>query len=107
MEYVIWAKGPALGPVRSFSANRRSEKKKKKKKNRARRKHPPKLVEAAYWCPSVPPAVYGLRPSFFKGYKREEGHNAPGLVFPFIKKERKKEKKSVLNLIHLFKSNYH
>ena len=27
MEYVIWAKGPALGPVRSFSANIRREKK--------------------------------------------------------------------------------
>ena len=26
MEYVIWAKGPALGPVRSFNADRRREK---------------------------------------------------------------------------------
>ena len=26
MEYVIWAKGPALGPVRSFSADREREK---------------------------------------------------------------------------------
>ena len=30
MEYVIWAKGPALGPVRPFSADRRKEERKKK-----------------------------------------------------------------------------
>ena len=35
--YVIWAKGPALGRVRSFSADRRRE---KRSKIRARRKHP-------------------------------------------------------------------
>ena len=29
MEYAIWAKGPALGPVRSFSADRRRREKKK------------------------------------------------------------------------------
>ena len=46
MEYVIWAKGPALGPVRSFSADRRE----KKKYDRVRRKHPTKLVEAAACC---------------------------------------------------------
>ena len=40
--YVIWAKCPALGPLRSFSANRRRE----KRKNRTI-KHPVKLVEAA------------------------------------------------------------
>ena len=27
MEYVVWAKGPALGPVRSFSADRRRREK--------------------------------------------------------------------------------
>ena len=43
MEYVVQAKGPALGPVRSFSADRRREKKNK----RARRRHPTKLVKAA------------------------------------------------------------
>ena len=30
MEYVIWAKGPALEPVRSFSANRRRREKRNK-----------------------------------------------------------------------------
>ena len=43
MEYVSWTKGPALGPVRSFSANRRREK-------RMRRKHPTKLIEEAACC---------------------------------------------------------
>ena len=28
IEYVVWAKGPALGPVRSFSADRRRREKK-------------------------------------------------------------------------------
>ena len=45
MEYVIWAKGPTLGPVRSFIAERR-----KKRNKRVRRKHPTKLVEAAACC---------------------------------------------------------
>ena len=31
MEYVVWAKGPALGPVRSFSADRRRREKRNKR----------------------------------------------------------------------------
>ena len=39
MEYVIWAKGPALGPVRSFSADRRRrEKRNKRDKKKASNK---------------------------------------------------------------------
>ena len=47
MEYVIRAKGPALGPVRSFSVDRR---RREKRNDRARRKHPAKLVKAAACC---------------------------------------------------------
>ena len=32
MEYDFWAKGPALGPVRSFSPDRRREKRNESKK---------------------------------------------------------------------------
>ena len=42
MECVNRAKGPTLGPVRSFSVDRRRE----KEEYRARRKHPTKLVKA-------------------------------------------------------------
>ena len=42
MEYVIRPKGPALGPVKSFSTDRSRE-----KNDTARRKHPTKLVKAA------------------------------------------------------------
>ena len=45
MDYAIWAKGPTLGTVRSFSTDRRKEKRK-----RARREHPTKLAEAAVCC---------------------------------------------------------
>ena len=38
MKYVIQVKGPALGPVRSFSADRR---RKEKRKDRMRRKYTP------------------------------------------------------------------
>ena len=51
IEYVVWAKCPALGPVRSFSADRRRGEKRSK---RARRKHPTKFVKAAACCPLSP-----------------------------------------------------
>ena len=45
LEYAVRAKGPALGPIRSFSADRRE-----KKEDRVRKKYPTKLVKAAiYW----------------------------------------------------------
>ena len=47
MEYGIRAKGPALGPVRPFSADRS---RREKGNDRARRKHPTKLVKAAACC---------------------------------------------------------
>ena len=46
MKYVIRARGPALGPVRSFSGTKGGE----KNEIRARRKHPTKLVKAAAFC---------------------------------------------------------
>ena len=51
MEYVVRVKGPALGPLRPFSADRRREKRIK----RVRRKHPTKLVKAAACCLLSPP----------------------------------------------------
>ena len=42
------ANGPALGPVRSFSADRR--RRENGNKDTARRKHPTKLVKAAACC---------------------------------------------------------
>ena len=47
MEYGIRAKGPALGPIRSFSADRR---RREKGNDTARKKHPTKLVRAAACC---------------------------------------------------------
>ena len=44
---VFLAKGPALGPVRSFSVDRR---RREKGNNKARKKHPTKLVKAAACC---------------------------------------------------------
>ena len=53
MEYVIQAKGPALGPIRSFDADRR--RREKRNKIELRRKHPTKFVKAEACCLLKPP----------------------------------------------------
>ena len=52
MEYVVWAKHPALGPVRSFSSR---QKKERKKKNKSKKKASNKIREDSSLLPLKPP----------------------------------------------------
>ena len=68
MEYVIWANGPSLGPVRSVSADRRRE---KRNKMRVSRKYPTKLVDATACCllsPLMTSTDWILREWEYHGY---------------------------------------
>ena len=76
MEYVIRAKGPALEPIRSFSADRR-RREKKKKQERARRKHPTKRDRFSV-------ALYATKERSPKDEKLYAGQNRGG------KKKKKK-----------------